>query len=816
MELQDQLNLESQMVEDGMNRYRKLLTMSVASKQETALAPQRFFMVEAIKPLAEAIKNLIAETYNGKPGKKSASIAYLRDTDPEVVSYITCKTIINGLSSENTVPVIAARIGADIEDHIVLTKFKTENPDFFNRAKKKVSKHSAEYFQKQCMDRYMKVANIVRDRFKLETKLVLGTALIRIFEENTGLIEVKTVGTKVPQIIKPSPKAMEQLRNLHSRCELLTPVYMPMVIKPTPWTTPKDGGYVTQRLSLVKTRNKSYLEELEHVSMPKVYRAINALQETPWRINTRVLEVLRELWDSGVVAAGLPSREPTPIPPLPGNLPVDATKEMTKEFRDANPEVWESWKIDRKRAYAENTRRQSKVVSILKILTTSEYMTKYPQFWFPYQMDWRGRIYPVVGTLNPQGQDSAKGLLEFAEGKPLGEDGAMWLQIHLANCYGVDKVSYDDRITWTLLNEQMILSCAKDPLTYTHWMEADKGGKAWQFLAACFAYADYKEHGADYPCHLPVGLDGSCNGLQHLSAMLKDTFGAVNTNLVNADKPADIYQIVADAVAADVAEDAKNGHEYAQLWHGKITRSVVKRNVMTVSYGATGYGMLEQLREDLHKAHDGRFRKWLGVQDTEQDFPYLRYLSNLIIKHIEQTVRAAPEVMTWLQKLAHVVTENGLPVRWKTPAGLPVLQSYRKMKERRLDTTVGNFRIRTVIYDPLKSQNTRRNALAISPNYVHSMDASALMETVVGMVDSEITSFAMVHDSYGTHPCDVTEMSIILREKFVEMYQEDQLESFRNQLIEQLPEELAKELPPCLERGDFDLGQVKEAMYFFA
>lgn len=816
MELQDQLELESQMVDEGIARYRKLLTESVVNKQEAMIAPQRFFMVEAIKPLAEAIKVLVQETYNGKPGKKSASISYLRNTDPEVVSYITCKAIINSLSSETPVPTIASRIGLDIEDHIVLSKFKEENPSFFSRAKKKVLEKSQEYMQRQCMDKYIKLAAVERERFKQDVRLVLGTALIKLFETNTGLIEIKTLSIHQPPIVKPSAKAMAQLKELHNRCELMTPVYMPMVIKPHPWTTPNDGGYVTQRLSLVKTRNKGYMEELQHVSMPKVYRSINALQETPWRINTRVLEVLKELWDSGVVSAGLPSREPTPLPPLPGNLPVDATKEMTKAYREANPKEWESWKIDRKRAYMENTRRQSKVVAILKILTTSERMTKYDQFWFPYQMDWRGRIYPVVGSLNPQGQDTAKGLLEFAEGKPLGETGAMWLQIHLANCYGVDKVSYDDRIMWTLMNEEMILSCAKDPLTYTHWMEADKGGKAWQFLAACFAYADYKEHGADYPCHLPVGLDGSCNGLQHLSAMMKDSYGATNTNLVNADKPADIYQTVADAVAADVFEDARNGNEYAQLWHGKITRSVVKRNVMTVSYGATPYGMLEQLREDLHKAHDGRFRKWLGVADDQQDFPHLKYLSTLIIKHIDATVKAAPEVMGWLQKIARVVTENGLPVRWTTPTGLPVLQSYRKVKARRLDTTVGNFRICTLVYDPQKSQNTKRNALAISPNYVHSMDASHLMETVNGMLDAGISGFAMVHDSYGTHACDVGEMAIILREKFIAMYEIDQLQSFRDQLITQLPDELAKALPQCLPRGDFDLDQVQEAMYFFA
>jgi DNA-directed RNA polymerase len=816
MDLQDQLELETLMVEEGINRYRKQLTEAMVNKAETMMTPQRFFMVNAIKPLASAIKELVESTYNGKPGKKSISISYLRDTDPETVAYITSKTILNCLSSEGTVNTVAIRIGQNIEDHIVLTKFKTTNPDFFKRATKKVSKFSIEHYQAKCMKNYTKIAGIERPRFKHDAKLILGTALIKIFEQVTGLIEVRTISLNKPTLIKATPKAMEQLKELHSRCELMNPVYMPMVIKPAPWSTPTNGGYVTQRLPLIKTRNTGYLEELQHVSMPEVYRSINAMQETPWRLNKRVYEVLLELWKSSSTLAGLPSREIIELNPLPGGLPEDSTKETVKEYRDNHKEEWEQFKVERKRIRDSNNRRQSKIVALLKIINCADRLKNYEQFWFPYQMDWRGRMYPVVGVLNPQGQDAAKGLLEFAEGKPLGETGLTWLRIHLANCFGVDKVSYEDRILWTMMHEEQIKAVANDPLGNLFWTEADGGGKAWQFLAACFAYADYLEHGADYPCHLPVSLDGSCNGLQHLSALALDSYGAINTNLVDAQKPADIYQTVADAVAHDVAEDAKNGNELAMLWQGKIKRSVVKRNVMTVSYGATKYGMLEQLKEDLHKATDGKFREWLGVPDGQQDFDHLKYLSELIIKHIGTTVEAAPKVMGWLMECAHVVSENGLPVRWTTPVGLPVMQSYRNVKERRLDTTVGNYRVRTLVYDPLKKQNTRRNALGISPNVIHSFDAAHMMATVNGMLDAGITGFAMVHDSYGTHACDVQEMAITLREKFIEMYEVDQLARFRQQLVDQVPTELADRLPAPLVRGDFDLEQVREALYFFA
>ena len=816
IDLNDQLELESMMITEGIERYRKQLLDSVQRNTETSVTPQRFFMVQAISPLSAAIKQLVQDTYNGKPGKKSIAVSYLRDADADVVAYITAKTVLNGISTETSLTNLATHIGNQIEDHLIFKKFKESNPDFFKRAIKRTAKETLVHRQRKCMKLYSNMAKVEGERFKHDAKLALGAALINLFASETGLIEIKNMGMSRPQLVKASAKAMDRLHELHTRCELMTPVFMPMVIKPQDWTNPFNGGYVTHRLPLVKTRNKAYLEELKSVSMPKVYRAINALQNTPWRVNTRVHEVLALMWENGSTLAGLPDRDSEPLNPLPGGLPADATKEMTAAYRKDHPEEWELFKATRKKIHSNNVRKQSKRVAILKIITTADRLAKYDEFWFPYQMDWRGRMYPVVGTLNPQGQDAAKGLLEFAEGKPLGETGATWLKIHLANCFGVDKVSYEDRIMWTLMNEEAILLSAKDPLAHTFWMDADGGGKAWQFLAACFAYADYKEHGADYPCHIPVGLDGSCNGLQHLSSMILDGYGAANTNLVDAEKPADIYQIVANAVAGEVAEDAKNGHREALQWHGKVTRSVVKRNVMTVSYGATRFGMLEQLKEDLHKATDGKLHQFLGIDSHEPDFPYLKYLSELISKHIGTTVRAAPTVMEWLQKVAHTVTANGLPVKWTTPVGLHVMQSYRKRKERRMDTTLGGFRIQIQLRDEINKQDTKRAVLGVSPNYVHSMDGAHLQETVNRMLDADISGFAMVHDSYGTHACDVQEMAILLRESFVDMYQEDQLKRFHEEIHSQLPEDLAKEMPGVLPRGDFDLEQVKEAMYFFA
>ena len=59
-----------------------------------------------------------------------------------------------------------------------------------------------------------------------------------------------------------------------------------------------------------------------------------------------------------------------------------------------------------------------------------------PRFYLPHNMDFRGRAYPIHPHLHHMGEDSTRGLLLFAEAKPLGKHGLDWLLAHIANVWG--------------------------------------------------------------------------------------------------------------------------------------------------------------------------------------------------------------------------------------------------------------------------------------------------------------------------------------------------------------------------------------------
>lgn len=71
------------------------------------------------------------------------------------------------------------------------------------------------------------------------------------------------------------------------------------------------------------------------------------------------------------------------------------------------------------------------------------------------------------------GADISRGILEFAEGAPLGESGIRWLKIHLANKIGKDKLPLDDRVAYidSIIDE--VHKCAEDPWNNTFWLESE-------------------------------------------------------------------------------------------------------------------------------------------------------------------------------------------------------------------------------------------------------------------------------------------------------------------------------------------------------
>lgn len=804
--IERQLKLEEESRELGAARYQAerlpWKDEHGKTKPESELPPGMYLLKQIVEPVAEGVRQFLAEAQAGRAGRKHTAAKLLQEITPEAAAYIVCKRVINGLTTQENTQAVLINIGMMVRDHIEFERFHSKEPRLYRWMIEELKKATSGRHRTRVLRRVLSRAQVERLGWGNEECLSVGGKLLDILIERTGMVRVVTVSTgkrRSKTVIEPAEDVLEWLNNQHERCALLSPVYLPMLCEPVDWTGPKGGGYLTQfprPMHFVKTGNQEYLEELEGVDMPKVYEAVNLLQRVPWRVNRFILEVMDEAWKHGDQVGGLPPRDPEPLPATPPDM-------------DTNEEALKAWKRAASEVYTRNARLGSKRLGVEQKLWMARKFVDEQAIYYPWCVDFRGRAYPIagIGSMNPQADDSGKALLEFANGEPLGEDGAYWLAVHIANLFGVDKVSLDDRVAWVEKNTDKILDSALRPLDGERfWCEADK---PWQALAACKEWLGYQMEGDDYVSHLPIAMDGSCNGLQNFSAALRDPVGAAATNLLPSATPNDIYQQVADETERMLAQSSD---PMALLWRGRVSRKIVKRPVMTLPYGATLFGMRDQIADELRKAEEAG----TPIIPKDQVGEASTYLAKVVYEAIGNVVVAAREAMDWLQEAAKVVSGNGLPILWTTPDGFPVLQNYRKIVTHRQKVHFDGQVYRLSLGEETREIDVRKNALAISPNFVHSLDAAHMRATVRLCNEHGVTSLVMVHDSYGCHASKVSEMNYLLRRAFYEQYQGHILADFRDELASQLPPDAQEKLPKLPELGTLDLEQVLRSDFFFA
>jgi DNA-directed RNA polymerase len=831
-----QFELEEEMRNMGIDRYRKRKLKAEEYGTETDISPVNYLMRKAISPMTEAITKFLADAQAGLAGRNNTAARYITGMEPEVVALITAKSVLDSLSRKVNLQTACVKIGGEIESELWFKSFSTQKPGLWNKIIEGMAKEQTGGSVKQAR---MKRAAIKYDieftQWSRKDALLVGLKLFRLLQETCGFCQEVTtgVGKDMETTIEATPEVDVWLKEAHTRAEALSPIYLPMICRPRDWTTPWDGGYVSnicRRRPLIHTRNSDYLEEVANSDIDRVYESVNTLQRTGWRVSRKVFEVIKTLYDSQSQLGKLPSIRDDDVPPYPAN----------KEDEEAVTR----WRVTARGIKEGNAKRRSKRIALAMAINTAARFKDEEAVFFPYYLDFRGRAYPQASYLNPQGADFAKAMLEFSEGMALGEQGACWLAIHGANTYGYDKADLQTRIDWVVEHETEILACAAEPLDCTWWAAADK---PYQFLAFCLEWAGYKAEGEAFISHIPVALDGSCNGLQNFSMALRDEVGGAAVNLVPMDTPADVYQRVADVVleklrdasaytgvgpvpAAFITPKApKEGEEdkrkkpltiadqvkLAKQWaeSGLVNRKLCKGPVMTLPYGAKQFGMRSGVAEYLREQRDeGKTLPW----SDDNLFGAAVFITGLIWKSITEVVVAARHAMDFLQKTASVASREELPIHWLTPDGLPVLQEYRKLVGKFVDTTVNGSRIRLALTEGNGPLDKRRQASGISPNFVHSLDASHMRMTTLTCADNDIMSLAMIHDSFGTHAANTELLGVCLRNAFVEMYRADVLSDFRETIVKQLSEKNAAEVPPCPEKGSLDVKAVLESAFFFA
>jgi len=566
-----------------------------------------------------------------------------------------------------------------------------------------------------------------------------------------------------------------------------------------PWTTAKHSTGVW----LVKTGNKDVLESISPKTHPIIFDCVNKAQTIGWQINENIynlhLWALRNKTDafSEIWEAQNPEAKATKL------REARAIGDISRRF--IGEIFYHLYYYDfRGRKYTATAylhEQGSDLARGLLLRADSKEIGEAGFFWLMISIasNWAGT----------SGRD----------------DGAK-----------TDKIPLKERYLWSLDNEEILLSYAENPKVNQGWMKADK---PWQFLAACFELMNFRNWQKDnndnsygYESHLEAYVDGSNNGSQHLSALTKDEIIAPHVNLVPLELPGDLYKYVGDHVwqylsqelslmdAEEIADceqfidnlielkkqinaaepksdlrkqliesikQLKLDNQYLMsisapvFWFRikdtKHKRKIVKRNVMTIPYGGTAYGLGQQIIDDARK-HNIDMLLYM-------EHSWGAYLGREVFNDCRVSLERPMQLLKVFEDAGKKAEKEDRFLSWKVPiTNFPVVQNYTEGNVRKIwvqygppqeeRSTTGYYentlQLNICFIEDVKPSKGKQSQGA-SPNIIHSLDAAHLSMTV-SQAPFPITT---IHDSFGCLLGNMPELFTLLRKTFLELYQTDPL-----------------------------------------
>jgi len=809
--LNDKFEMDA--IRDGVNRYHK----TVAAIDPASKRPEKQVIAAFLEETAKEIAKQQKIIASGKPttGSPSAWYAPFISIKPERLALLTLSYLLQ--SPKQVSSIVCREVGDAVRTEVMLDEIRE-----INKQKTAQQRGFTRIETKKLIKNQPKIQKIYKNlnaggnlKWKLQHKIALGAKLIECAINATGgwAIQVEFIKKNISKgFCVMNDELVKWIHEYHMDLESVRPLKLPMCVPPVLWgfrdkegmltldPTPEIiGGFRILKEEWVTGAKGNHSADYCVSSMNQVFEAVNHIQDTQWKIDKDILDLVNHLLKlnnpdySNII----------PVQPKKPVLPPVPTDKVAKR-------LWHQDRIQkRSKWYAETSQR----ISAIKSIDVARQFADLP-IWFPHNIDFRGRFYPSASHISPQGNDLSRALLRYEEEKPLGKNGLDMLIVYAAALAGQDKITYPQRLEWFEKTWMPIIKGKKkfDPFDHKVWVDYDSPLQFIQILWEIQAAVNSPDP-TKFLSSVSVNIDGSQNGIQHLSALMRDEIGGRSVNLVDSELPQDLYLDVSNKVLDTIVEDNYNDPNGKDplgnpaphvLWQPifmdkKRRRGIVKRPVLAYPYGVTIRGMHDSLIADGHTD---------GLQGSQ--YHNANYLANVINESVKGTVIQAAVLMEYLRDITKLLGDNGFAISWTTPFGLPIVQRYVWEEARIIKTCLHSC----TFYVPngIKGINIPAQVRGIVANFIHSLDSSHAGYCCLDMKDEGMNSVQFIHDSIGTHACNIERLHQIIRKTFINMHDITILED----LVSHLEKSTGIKLPPPPQKGKLNLENIRKSRWFFS
>ena len=755
-QLARQFQRELEAKQEGEARLRERTKLAEENDYASSTVYGQALVRTGLEAITKEIEGKLSRITAGWATQDAADVALIKQANPATLALITAKVLLdlNLVDKRMTYGKACTTVGRYIRDEIVLSSFQQQHAEDYAKVVRFQHKHKGYINRFRGFQAKMRKVEAKVPRWTNTQSHKIGGWLIDRLITATGWYEAHdwinsrgfVQGKARPTIkcLRPSQGFLEARQAMIQQAEALAACHWPMLCEPNDWSDKAKGGFLTAELRhghrLIRTKSHGGCSPV--LEGTKALQMLNTLQKVPYKINTSVLDTANLMAEQRLTLGSLKNLDLLEPPVKP-------------DWETASDEAKTEYKRMRTQVEDYNASVSQKNYRSRECLFVANKYRDEEAFWIPWSFDFRGRVYPLVTSLSPQGTDFDKSLFLFAEEGPVNP---YWLAFQVATTWGLDKSTMDDRQAWVKENHDLISRIAKDPLdNLSEWSQAEE---PWCFYAACVEYNDCVIEQTRSTSGLPVSVDATCSGLQHLSALTKDLSAAQMVNVVPTPKPTDAYALVAEKAKEFLPE----------AYHPLMNRKVTKRTVMTTPYGVTMNSARGYIREELPKT----FEDGSPVE--------LSLVTKAVFQQAIPAVIPGPiKAMGYIQQAAVEHIDQGHPsVSWVTPSGFTVCQDRRVLEMERVNTQLLGSRVQTHVFKPWDELSVDRKAHrgGSAPNLIHSLDAALLHLTYA---DCDLP-FTLIHDCILMRSCDLDWANTRIREVFVGMYSQPILEDWAHQL----------------------------------
>lgn len=764
--IQAQIERERKYEIDGLQQYvEQANKMSVSAGSATGAAPRLIAQLyNDLVPLYEAEQNTRTRGVGG------AYRGWLRQVPAESLAVMALQEVFNVLvriASHASLQTLCKNLGHRVHSEALVLQAVKVHPAYMQQVQYKIEKaytKSTSYIERTTVNA---ARNILGQTPNLSTAeyVGIGKLLLEPIIAN-GYIERSTENTKRGMhYYELSPVLQDEVWRVP---EFAAAKFSDtMLLPPEPWVDACTGGYLTSTWHPLIRRGDLLPHEFHQVNTElqgqRVLGVLNYIQSIPLEVHAASRAAVVDIFENGRGVLGMPSTE---VPEKPEYPLADGWQQLegaAKELADRQHQAW------KRRAQDWYTARNDWLADIREMyfmLRNSEDVGQ--ARWHPVFCDSRGRMY-YRGRVQPQGSDRVKAVLRFHNKRALGKRGLFWLKVHIANCFGYDKVRMASRAKWTEDNLSMLLEGVAKP--YDSDLFRDNDEAPVQAVAAVLELQAALQSGnpESYKTGIAIGMDATCSGLQLLSALMRDEVGAALTNCIDngQETKSDIYKFVAQVFLDNLElDDNPDSAEAVQFWKlNPIPRNVAKHPVMCYTYGITMLGAANYIEDWIDK-------EGITADGEPVPAPWIYYAAKKLLEAVAVAVPKAAAFMQWMRTIASAES-----LSWKSAVGFPVVRSIKQVVLKRVFIRSCNATVIT-LKEKLSSVDSYRMRNSIVPDFVHHLDAS-LWYLTADRFQSAGLEIIGVHDSFAVHPCNVDFLNTSIRESFVELFENhDALQEF--------------------------------------